>query len=281
LTRKTELQSCIADLTGRFDAADSSTTNYFDQQFRVTQQSTTMSKRIFLAGAAGAIGRRLCLLLVQDGWQVTGTTRSAEKAALLRQLGVEPAIVDVYDAMTLRRVMAESVPEIVIHQLTDLPPGLDPKRMGGAPARNARLREIGTANLIAAAVSAQARRLIVQSIAFAYAPGPKPYAEAAPLNLDASGEPAVTARGVDSMERQTLAAPLESVVLRYGKLYGPGTGFDRPSRGGPLHVDAAADAVRRALSVGHGVYNIAEDDGTVSSAKAVSELGWSAAFRIG
>src|SRR5262245_12330338 len=130
-----------------------------------------MQKRIFLAGASGAIGRRLCLLLVQDGWQVTGTTRMPEKAALLREMGVEPAIVDVFEAANLRRVMTESAPGIVIHQLTDLPPGLDPKRMGGAPTRNARLREIGTANLIAAAVAAQAHRLIVQSIAFAYAPG--------------------------------------------------------------------------------------------------------------
>jgi nucleoside-diphosphate-sugar epimerase len=135
--------------------------------------------------------------------------------------------------------------------------------------------------LIAAAVAAQAHRMIVQSIAFAYAPGPKPYDETAPLNLKAPGEPAVTARGVEALERQTLAAPLESVVLRYGKLYGPGTGFDRPPRGGPLHVDAAADAARRALNRGDGIYNIAEDDGTVSSAKAAAELGWNAAFRIG
>ena len=69
--------------------------------------------------------------------------------------------------------------------------------------------------------------------------------------------------------------------LRYGKFYGPGTGFDRPARAGPLHVDAAADAARRALTRGLGIYNIAEEDGAVSSGKAAAEFGWSAAFRIG
>ena len=240
-----------------------------------------MQKRIFLAGAAGAVGRRLCLLLIADGWQVTGTTRSPEKAALLQDMGVEPAIVDVYDEARLRRALADAAPEIVIHQLTDLPPGLDPARMKDAVGRTARLREIGTRNLIAAAVAAKARRLIVQSIAFAYGPGPKPYGEDTPLNIGAHGEPGLSARGVASMEQQTLDAPLASVILRYGKFYGPGTGFDRPAKDGPLHVDAAADAARRALTRGLGVYNIAEADGAVSSGKAAAALGWSAEFRIG
>ncbi|MFM9842418.1 MAG: NAD-dependent epimerase/dehydratase family protein [Dongiaceae bacterium] len=240
-----------------------------------------MQKRIFLAGAAGAIGRRLCLLLIADGWRVTGTTRSPDKAAVLWDMGVTPVIVDMYDEAKLQRALVEAAPEIVIHQLTDLPPGLDPARMKDAVGRNARLRQIGTRNLVAAAAAAKARRMIVQSIAFAYAPGPKPYGEEAPLNIAARGEPGLSARGVASMEQQTLDAPLASVILRYGKLYGPGTGFDAPAKGGPVHVDAAADAARRALARGQGIYNIAEEDGTVSSGRAAAELGWSAAFRIG
>ena len=91
----------------------------------------------------------------------------------------------------------------------------------------------------------------------------------------------LTARGVASLERQTLGGPFEGLVLRYGKLYGPGTGFDTPAAGGPLHVDAAADAARRAVTRGApGVYNVAEEDGTVSSAKAARELGWHPDFRI-
>jgi nucleoside-diphosphate-sugar epimerase len=230
-------------------------------------------QRILVAGAGGAVGRRLCRLLVADGWHVTGTTRSEEKVAALRALGVTPIVVDVFDAERLHKVVVEAQPSIVIHQLTDLPPGLDPAKMAEARIRNPRLREIGTRNLLAAAVAARATRMIAQSIAFAYAPGPQPYDEDAPLDIEA--------RGVISLEQQVLAAPLEGIILRYGKFYGPGTGFDNPPSGGPVHVDAAADAARLAITRGlPGIYNIAEDDGTVSISKAVVELGWESNFRI-
>lgn len=212
-------------------------------------------------------------MLVADGWEVIGTTRSPEKVPLLLELGVEPVVVDVYDEERLKSVMAEAQPVAVIHQLTDLPPGLDPSQMPEARVRNARLREVGTRNLLAAAVPVGVQRLIAQSIAFAYAPGPQPYREDSPLNPQIQGVP--------SLEQQVLESPLEGIVLRYGKFYGPGTGFDRPPEGGPLHVDAAADAARRALTRGRrGVYNVAEEDGTVSSQKAIRELGWDPAFRI-
>jgi nucleoside-diphosphate-sugar epimerase len=230
-------------------------------------------RRILVAGASGAIGRRLCRLLVADGWRVTGTTRSPDKAAALQALGVIPIVVDVFDAERLLSVVAEAQPAIVIHQLTDLPPALDPTKMAEARVRNAHLREIGTRNLLAAAIAVQATRVIAQSIAFAYAPGPQPYDEDAPLNADA--------HGVASLEQQVLHAPLEGIVLRYGKFYGPGTGFDNPPSGGPLHVDAAADAARLAITHGlPGIYNIAEDDGTVSIRKAIAELAWKPDFRI-
>lgn len=152
--------------------------------------------------------------------------------------------------------------------------------MAEALVRNARLREIGTRNLIAASVAAGAKRMVAQSLAFVYAPGPMPYREDAPLILDDPdfGE---SARAVASLERQVAAAALTGIVLRYGKFYGPGTGFDLPPSGSPLHVDDAADAAPRALTRGQaGVYNIAEDDGTVSIQKAVDALGWVPGFRL-
>jgi nucleoside-diphosphate-sugar epimerase len=247
-----------------------------------SREGATAGDHVFVAGAAGAVGRRLCRLLVEDGWHVTGTTRSRERVALLRDVGVEPVIVDAFDAERLRRVVAEAGPRFVIHQLTDLPPGLDPARMAEALPRNARLREVGTAHLIAAAIAAGAERVVAQSIAFAYAPGPMPYREDSPLAVGPPGPEGASLRGVASLEAQVLGAPLAGIVLRYGRFYGPGTGFDAPPQGGPVHVDAAADAARLALTRGSGgVYNIAEEDGTVSSRKAIAELGWSPGFRIG
>jgi nucleoside-diphosphate-sugar epimerase len=230
-----------------------------------------MPGRVFIAGAAGAVGWPLCRLLVADGWSVTGTTRSPDRAARLRDIGVTPVSVDVFDAAALRDGVVAAAPSVVIHQLTDLPPALDPARMAEGRARNARIRIEGTANLVAAAIAAGAGRLIAQSIAFAYAVGPKPLTEATPL--------AATATAVESLERQILGAPMPGVVLRYGRLYGPGTGFDSP---GPaaLHVDAAADAARRAIGAGQGIYNIAESDGEVDSSRAAAELGWTAEFRL-
>jgi nucleoside-diphosphate-sugar epimerase len=153
--------------------------------------------------------------------------------------------------------------------------------MAGARVRNARIRELGTRNLVAAAVDAGARRMIAQSIAFAYAPGPMPYREGAPLNVSDPGDDGLSARAVASLEQQVLRAPLEGIVLRYGRFYGPRTGFEGPRQGAPLHVDAAADAARRAVTRGAaGIYNVAEDDGTVSSRKARDGLGWSPDFRI-
>jgi len=236
---------------------------------------------ILLAGASGVIGRPLCRLLLVDGYRVVGLTRSPDKATALRAIGVEPAIVDIFDAERLRSVVVEAQPDTVIHQLTDLPPGLDPTRMAEAVVRNARIREIGTYNLLAAAIVVHAKRLIAQSISFAYAPGPLPYDENAPLYVDAPEAAGVTARGISSLERQVLQAPLEGIVLRYGNFYGPGTGFDPPAPGGAVHVEAAADAARRAVTRGRpGIYNIAEEDGTVSSRKAAIELGWNANFRL-
>jgi nucleoside-diphosphate-sugar epimerase len=230
-----------------------------------------MDRSVFIAGATGAIGLPLCRLLVTDGWSVTGMTRRAEKAAMLAALGVTPVVVDVFDAEALRAAVVAAAPAAVVHQLTDLPPGLDPALMAAARVRNTRIRDEGTRNLIAAAAAAGAGRLILQSIAFAYAPGPKPFDETAAI------DPAQA--GVISLETQALAAPMPAVVLRYGRLYGPGTGFEAAGGAAPVHVEAAADAARRALERGTGIYNIAESDGEVSSARAAAELGWSPAFR--
>jgi nucleoside-diphosphate-sugar epimerase len=236
--------------------------------------------KIFLAGASGAIGRRLTPLLLAEGHQVTGITRNAQTARALEAAGLIAVVVDVFQANALRRVVMNARPEIVIHQLTDLPHAFDEAELAASLPRNVRIRVEGTRNLIAAAQAASVRRFIVQSIAFGYASGVEPYAETDPLNL-ADGPRVGTMRGATNMEEQVLASGMQAIVLRYGLLYGPGTWSEGPSRKPPVHVDAAAHAALLAVTRGTtGIFNIADDEGTVSIEKARAELGFDPAFRL-
>src|SRR5262249_41093627 len=196
--------------------------------------------RVFLAGAGGAIGRRLVPLLLRAGHDVTGTTRSAETASELARAGVVPAVLDVFDAQAVTAAVGAAKPALGIHQLTDLPRQFEEARVVASYAKNARIRTEGTRNLIAAAQAAGARRFIVQSIAFAYAGGGGPHPETDALNL-ADPARAVTVKGAADMEQQVLSASgLNAIVLRYGLLYGPGTWHAGSGRKPGLHVDAAA-----------------------------------------
>ena len=241
-----------------------------------------MGYRVFLAGASGAIGRRLTPLLHGAGHYVCGSTRSEANAGALRALGADPVVVDVFDASALSRAVASARPDVVIHQLTDLPKDLDPREMGAAIVRTARIRSEGTRNLVRATIAAGAHRLVAQSIAWAYAPGAEPHAETDPLDTGAEGENGINMQGVIALEDLTLKSPpLAGVVLRYGQLYGPGTASDRPSNSAPIHVDAAAYAALLAIDHGDpGIYNIAESNRHVATEKARAELGWTPDFRL-
>ncbi|NRQ37397.1 NAD(P)-dependent oxidoreductase [Nonomuraea sp. NN258] len=185
--------------------------------------------RVFVAGATGAVGRLLVPMLVEAGHQVTGTSRTAEGAERVRRQGAAAARVDVYDAGGLRRAVAAAAPDVVIHQLTDL--------SGADGAANGRLRREGTRNLVDAARAAGVRRIVAQSIAWVYAPGPAPADESAPLDVEAEPPRAGMVAAVRALEET--AAELETaVVLRYGILYGPGTWY---APGGPVAAALSGD----------------------------------------
>jgi nucleoside-diphosphate-sugar epimerase len=232
--------------------------------------------RVFVAGASGVIGRQLLPLLVAAGHDVTGMTRRPDRVRAIVEAGAWPWVGDVFDRDGLIAAMVAEDPDVVIHQLTDLatPPG---QPIGEAELeRNARIREEGTANLVAAAVAAGVGRFIAQSIAWLYAPAAEPHVEEDPLvALDPDGGPP-TRRGVHELERQVLRDPrFDGVVLRYGRLYGPGTWTERPAEPPTVHVVAAARAAALAVERGApGVYNIVEPGGPVSPAKAMRDLGW-------
>jgi nucleoside-diphosphate-sugar epimerase len=240
--------------------------------------------KIFIAGATGVIGRRLIPLLTNAGHFVSGTTRDADKVPALKRTGAQAIVLDVFNQRALHDAVMRVKPDVIIHQLTNLPKVFDPAQLAQMLTDNARLRVEGTRNLVSAARVAGTRRVVAQSLAFAYAAGPEPHDETDPIASGEGNAPsAITARGVRALEEFVLDSPteFEGIVLRYGRLYGPGTWNATPKGRAPLHVDAAANAALLAVSHGgQGVYNIAEDDGAVKIDKARKELGFNPAFRI-
>jgi nucleoside-diphosphate-sugar epimerase len=235
-----------------------------------------MRTRIFLAGASGAIGRPLTAMLVAAGYEVTGTARSQDGAATITAAGARAAFVDVFDAEDLREAMTAGRPDIVIHQVTDLSIKPGASLTDQQLERNARVREIGTRNLVEATAAVGARRLVAQSIAWLYLPGPEPHTEEETI---VPADPATmnrTRQAVIDLERMVTRDPrFEGVVLRYGRLYGPGTWTDVPEVPPTVHVHDAARAAVLAVDHGEpGIYNIADDCAQISNAKARRLLGW-------
>jgi nucleoside-diphosphate-sugar epimerase len=229
---------------------------------------------VFVAGATGAIGRPLVAQLVAAGHETIGTTRSEERAAAIRDAGAEVVVCDAFDASALAAAVEAAAPEVVVNQLTSLPHRFEPRKRGLYDATD-RLRTEGTRNLVAAAAG---RRIVCQSVAFAYRPGAGAADEDAPLYTDAIEPFGASTRAIVEMER--MVRDVDGLVLRYAWIYGPGTFFgaggsiehDVRKRRFPLvgdgggqwsfvHVDDAAAATVAAVERGApGIYNIADDE---------------------
>jgi nucleoside-diphosphate-sugar epimerase len=236
--------------------------------------------RIFLAGATGVIGHPLVPVLLAAGHEVTGMTRSPERAAALRAAGAEAVIADALDGEAVERALAAARPEAVIHQLTSIPPRINPRTQERDFELNDRLRTEGTRILVAAAQQAGASKIVAQSIAFMYEPGQPGtlHGEQDPLVLEAPASFRRSAAAVKSLERTVLEAG--GVALRYGYFYGPGSAISGegsiasdvrrrrlPIVGGGggvwsfIHIEDAARATLAALAVaGPAVYNIVDDE---------------------
>jgi 2-alkyl-3-oxoalkanoate reductase len=238
--------------------------------------------RVFVAGATGAIGRRLVPMLVDSGHQVTGMTRNPDRAEALRAKGAQAAVADAYDADAVRSALAGAEPEAVVNELTDIPQALDPRKYAEQMGGNDRIRqEVGPALALAAA-EAGARRLVVQSIAFAYRhDGSSVKTEDDPLFDDAPPPLDRSVAALRALEGSALETPgLEGVVLRYGLFYGSATSFAANGataaqvrkRAYPIvgrgegitsfiHIDDAASATLAAVERGPaGVYNVVDDE---------------------
>lgn len=238
--------------------------------------------RVFLAGATGALGRALVPLLLDAGHQVVGTTSTVARLDELARAGAEPVLMDGLDARSVELAVGAAAPDVVIHQLTALSRTIDPRKWDQGFAVTNRLRTEGTDNLLAAARAAGAKRFVAQG--FTGWTNPR---DGGPVKDERDGlDPTPTAASRQSLaaighleERVTREPGPTGIVLRYGNLYGPGTGLGTGGetvemvrrRRLPLvgagtgiwsfvHVHDAARATVRAVSHGAaGLYNVVDD----------------------
>jgi uncharacterized protein YbjT (DUF2867 family) len=187
--------------------------------------------RIFLAGASGVIGVRLLPLVIAAGHEVAAMTRTSSKAQLLSAAGATPVVCDIFDDAALAAAVRDFQPELIMHQVTDLPDELT--RLPEFAAANSRVRSEGTSNLLAAARASDVPRFVAQSIAW-------------------PGGPVVEAH-----ERSVLA--VGGTVLRYGRFYGPGTFYETDLPPEPrIQIDAAARRTMSFLSAPRGTFTIVD-----------------------
>jgi nucleoside-diphosphate-sugar epimerase len=195
-----------------------------------------MGTRIFLAGASGVIGTHVIPLLINAGHTVGAMTRWESKTSRLAALGAEPIVCDVFDRPALTAAIRSFSPDVLLHELTDLPDDL--VNLPKISLLNARIRVEGTRNLLDALADVNQTKVIAQSVAWPMPPGAE-------------------ADAVASLEAAVLAA--NGVVLRYGLLYGPGTYFPDELPPAPrVQIDIAAARTVAALDAPPGVVTIVE-----------------------
>jgi nucleoside-diphosphate-sugar epimerase len=236
--------------------------------------------RVLVAGASGVVGRSLLPVLIKAGHTVFGMTSSANKRSLVESLGAQHIAADALDRQAVLREVARVRPEIVVNELTAIPPAINLRKFEEQFALTNRLRTEGTDYLLEAALASGARKLIAQSYAgwpYARVGGPVK-TEDDPLDPN---PPEVFRTGLAAIRHLESTVPqargLEGIVLRYGSFYGPGTSgawmLDQVRKhrlpivgtGGAvwsfIHIDDVAAATLAAVERGKpGLYNIVDDD---------------------
>jgi nucleoside-diphosphate-sugar epimerase len=238
--------------------------------------------RVFVAGATSAVGSRLVPLLVSAGHSVVGLTRFPAKAETIRRTGAEAAVADGSNRAAIVKVVTTARPDVIVHEMTSLGGANDLRRFDRSFALTNRLRTQGLDNLLAAARQAGTPRIVAQSFCgwpYAREGGPVK-SETDPLDRDPPRQLGRALNVIRYLENAVASSSgIAGIVLRYGALYGPGTGvFDGPMIdqlrrrrmpliGGAngwwslLHIDDAAAATAIAVERGPPViYNIADDE---------------------
>src|SRR4051794_28406364 len=240
--------------------------------------------RVFVAGATGAIGKRLVPMLTASRHHVIGTTRSTEKAPLVREMGAEPAGVDVLDLEATIAAVMQAQPDVIVHQATALDGiGTSFRNLDRIFEGTSRLRTVGTDNLLAAARQTGVHRFVAQSFAGwpAAREGGWIKTEDDPFDPNPAKNMRETLAAIRHLESAVTGAEgIDGLVLRYGGFYGPGTSlregepfletirkrrFPIVGSGAAVwsfaHIDDAASATVAAIEGGApGVYNVVDDE---------------------
>jgi 2-alkyl-3-oxoalkanoate reductase len=236
--------------------------------------------RVFVAGATGAVGKRLVPALVAAGHDVVGTTRSAAKADQIQSAGAEPVVVDVLDADAVHAAVADAQPEIVVHQATSLAAmGTNLRKFDEYFAQTNRLWREGTDHLLAAARDAGARRLVVQS----YTGWPN-IREGGPVKTEddpLDPDPPKACRQTLAAHRYVgqavpAAEGIEGVVLRYGAFYGPGTTLSPDG----IHTNAIRKRQFAIIGAGDGIWSFVHIDDVASATVAAVERGERGVYNV-
>lgn len=234
--------------------------------------------RIFVAGAGGVLGRRLVQRLVEGGHDVVGFTRSSEHGGIVAGLGARAVVGDALAGSSLERAVVAAAPDAIVNELTALPRRYRPRSIEPYYRQTSRLRVEGTRSLLTAAREVRCRQLVVQSIAFLYAPeGPSTHPEDGPVFLGAPEPFGAAVRAVAQMEDMVLHADaIRGVALRYGFVYGPDTHY---APGGTIHQDVLAGRFP-IVEDGCGVFSFVHVDDAVSATVLALESEATGVFNI-
>ena len=248
--------------------------------------------RVFVAGAGGAVGRRLVPQLIARGHEVTGTVKNPAATEAIRGLGATAVVVDGLDAAAVGEAVARAEPDAIIHEMSALSGRSDLRHFDRWFHVTNELRTTGTENLLAAAQATGVRRFIAQSYTGwnnRRDGGPK-VTEDEPFDPDPAPAQRETAAAIEFLEHAVTSAPLVGIALRYGNLYGPGSSDaflaflrqrklpiigDGAGIWTNLHIDDAAAAAVAAVENGvSGIYNVVDDEASPVSEflPAVAEI---------
>ncbi len=228
--------------------------------------------RVFVTGATGVIGSRAVRLLLGAGHSVTAAVRTVDARHRLEQQGAIGASIDLFDPRSVRRAIAGH--DTIINLATHMPSSAMRMMLPWSWRENDRIRRIGSATIVDAAIAEGVQRVIQESFGPIYVDRGDGWidetsrVEPARYNLS-------TLDAERSAERFTEAGRT-GVVLRFAALYGPDDllremlatikrGWS-PLPGAPsayvtaLSQDDAATAVVAATRLPAGTYNVAESD---------------------